>query len=60
MTKRVGIYEIGATLGQGAYGLVKEGVNVTTKEVCAIKILDKDAIKQDDLGESIKKEVQLL
>jgi len=32
-------------------------MNQETKELVAIKILDKEKIKQEDLGESIKKEI---
>ena len=60
MTKKVGIYEMGETLGQGAFGLVKHAYNAETGEEVAIKILDKEKIKQEDLGESIKKEVTLM
>ena len=60
MTKKVGIYEMGETLGQGAFGHVKAAINSETGEEVAIKILDKEKIKQEDLGESIKKEVMLM
>jgi serine/threonine protein kinase len=36
---------------------VKQAKNHETKEDVAIKILDKEKIKQEDLGESIKKEI---
>lgn len=36
---------------------VKQAKNHDTKEDVAIKILDKEKIKQEDLGESIKKEI---
>jgi hypothetical protein len=36
---------------------VKSAINSETGEEVAIKILDKEKIKQEDLGESIKKEI---
>lgn len=39
---------------------VKQAKNQETKEDVAIKILDKEKIKQEDLGESIKKEVTMM
>jgi hypothetical protein len=36
---------------------VKQAKNQETGEEVAIKILDKEKIKQEDLGESIKKEI---
>ena len=37
---------------------VKEATHSETEEKVAIKIFDKEKIKQEDLGESIKKEVR--
>ncbi len=36
---------------------MKQAKNQETGEEVAIKILDKEKIKQEDLGESIKKEI---
>ena len=36
---------------------MKQAKNQETQEEVAIKILDKEKIKQEDLGESIKKEI---
>ena len=38
---------------------VKQATNSETGEQVAIKILDKEKIKEEDLGESIKKEISL-
>jgi serine/threonine protein kinase len=46
MTKKVGTYELGHTLGSGAFGIVKKAVNTETGEEVAIKILDKEKLKQ--------------
>lgn len=39
---------------------VKKAVNTETGQEVAIKILDKEEVKREDLGESIKKEVTLM
>ncbi|CAD8102545.1 unnamed protein product [Paramecium sonneborni] len=60
MTKRVGDYELGAILGQGAFGIVRSAINVITKQEFAIKIIDKEKIKREELIESLKKEIHIL
>lgn len=40
--KHVGEYELGRTLGQGAFGKVKLGTNVFTGEQVAVKIISGD------------------
>jgi serine/threonine protein kinase len=60
MVKKVGKYEIGRTLGEGTFGKVKYAVNSETAERVAIKILDKERIQQQGMGEQIKKEVAVM
>mmetsp|Transcript_9819 Transcript_9819/g.31606 ORF Transcript_9819/g.31606 Transcript_9819/m.31606 type:complete len:379 (+) Transcript_9819:100-1236(+) len=60
MVKRVGKYEIGRTLGEGTFGKVKFAVNTETGENVAIKILDKDKIARQGMGEQIKKEIAVM
>ena len=89
--KRIGIYEVGKTLGEGTFGKVKAAVNVETGQhvrageenwqcvsfwhpidigfsptaspfpfylQVAIKILEKDKIQTQNMGQQIKKEVR--
>ena len=58
--KRVGKYEIGRTLGEGTFGKVKHGVNVETNEHVAIKVLDKDKIQKQNMGNQIKREISIM
>ncbi|THF99776.1 hypothetical protein TEA_005413 [Camellia sinensis var. sinensis] len=52
---RVGRYELGRTLGEGAFAKVKFGRNLETDENVAIKILNKEKIlKHDMIGQSSK------
>ena len=60
MVKRVGKYEIGRTLGEGTFGKVKQAINVETGEKVAIKILDKEKIQQQAMGDQIKKEINVM
>lgn len=43
--KRIGNYFVGKTIGQGTFGKVRVGTHVLTEEKVAIKILEKDKIK---------------
>jgi len=60
MVKKVGKYEIGRTLGEGTFGKVKFAVNTETNEKVAIKILDKEKIQKQNMGEQIKKEIAVM
>ena len=46
-TRNIGSYIIGNTLGEGAFGKVKIGTHIHTGEKVAIKILDKEKMKED-------------
>jgi len=61
--KKVGKYELGVTLGQGTFGKVKMAIERPTDGIgsprnYAIKLLDKNKIRQAGLGAQIKKEVR--
>lgn len=58
--KRVGKYELGATLGQGTFGKVKLALDTTTNTYVAIKMMDKSKIRNAHMGTQIKKEVCIL
>eukprot|EP01134_Creolimax_fragrantissima_P004941 CFRG4941T1 len=40
--KRLGLYDVGATIGKGTFSKVKMGVNLITKQKAAIKIIEKN------------------
>ena len=48
------------SLGEGAFGKVKEAIHVLTKEKLAVKILEKSRIKKNDDLVRIKREVHIL
>lgn len=60
MIKRVGRYELHELLGEGAFGKVQLVINVETNEKFAVKILDKGKIKQDNLIENLRREIQIM
>lgn len=60
-TSSKGNYIIGETLGEGAFGLVKEATHLPTSEKVAIKILDKTRMKEEeDDFNRVKKEITIL
>ena len=60
MVKKVGKYELGRTLGEGTFGKVKYAINTETQEAVAIKVLDKEKIQKQNMGNQIKKEISIM
>lgn len=58
--KTVGNYELGETLGEGTFGKVKKGINTITKQEVAVKIIDKEKVRQQNMGIQIKREVNIM
>ena len=56
----LGNYVIGRTIGQGTFGKVKLGTHVPTGEKVAIKILEKDKIKEPADVERVSREIKIL
>eukprot|EP01043_Picozoa_sp_COSAG02_P089693 COSAG02_NODE_26639_length_628_cov_1.224953_1_plen_103_part_01 len=53
-------YLLGATLGEGSYGLVREGLDVSTAKVVAIKSLDRRLLKKQRRGlENLEREIRV-
>jgi len=52
-------YVILRTIGKGSFGKVKEALHVKTGEKIAIKILEKDRIKNDGDLVRIKREMEI-
>ena len=49
MSKKVGKYELGRTLGEGTFGKVKYAHHCETNEAVAIKVLDKEKIQKQNI-----------
>ena len=60
MVKKVGKYDLGRTLGEGTFGKVKYAQNTETQEAVAIKVLDKEKIQKQNMGNQIKKEISIM
>lgn len=58
--RRIGNYELGATIGEGTFGKVKLGVHVVTGERVAIKILVKEKIIDVADVERVSREIHIL
>ena len=56
----IGYYKIKNTIGKGTFGKVKLGIYSPTKEIVAIKILEKNKLKDNDDKIRIKREFEML
>jgi len=50
----LGHYRLGKTLGIGAFGKVKLAYHISTGQKVAVKILNKDVIKNLDMAEKVR------
>mmetsp|Transcript_13620 Transcript_13620/g.17639 ORF Transcript_13620/g.17639 Transcript_13620/m.17639 type:complete len:589 (+) Transcript_13620:83-1849(+) len=57
---QIGNYRLGKNLGIGAFGKVKHATNVVTGHRVAIKILNRNKIMNLDMGEKVKREINIL
>ncbi|GJN08029.1 hypothetical protein PR202_ga25914 [Eleusine coracana subsp. coracana] len=55
--RRVGKYELGRTIGEGAFAKVRFAKNTETGEPVAIKILDKEKVQKHRLVDQIRREI---
>ncbi|PRW55916.1 CBL-interacting serine threonine- kinase 3-like [Chlorella sorokiniana] len=60
LSKRVGKYYVGRTIGEGTYAKVKYGQHAETGEAVAIKVLDKEQLIRSGMTEQIKREITIL
>jgi len=60
MPKLVGKYKIGKDLGEGSFGKVKLGVDTTTGEAFAIKMIDKRKVQILQMGPQLKREITIM
>ncbi|CAD8104031.1 unnamed protein product [Paramecium primaurelia] len=59
-TKSIGNYILGKTIGEGTFGQVRLGQHTITNETVAIKILEKDKMKENTDYERISREINCL
>jgi 5'-AMP-activated protein kinase catalytic alpha subunit len=58
--KSVGHYVLGKTIGKGTFGKVKLGIENATREKVAVKILEKQKIKDQSDVERVSREIHIL
>jgi 5'-AMP-activated protein kinase, catalytic alpha subunit len=58
--KNIGQYTLGKTIGQGTFGKVKLGNHILTGEKVAVKILEKERIKDVADVERVAREIHIL
>ena len=59
-SERIQNYLLGKTIGQGTFGKVKLALHLLTHQQVAIKILNKDTIKQFHDEERVQREIDIL
>ncbi|TMW58966.1 hypothetical protein Poli38472_007111 [Pythium oligandrum] len=57
---KIGPYRLGKTLGIGSFGKVKLATHEITGHKVAIKILNRNKIRNLDMGEKVRREISLL
>ncbi|KAF5802870.1 putative protein kinase CAMK-CAMKL-CHK1 family [Helianthus annuus] len=60
VTKKVGKYEIGRTIGEGTFAKVKFAKNTETGEAVAVKVLAKSTILKHKMVDQIKREISIM
>lgn len=60
MGKKIGKYELGKTLGTGAFSKVKLGTDCETGQQWAIKIIDKEQLQRERMEEQLKREIAIM
>lgn len=59
-SRTIGHYVVGKSLGQGTFGKVRLGTHTITNEPVAIKILEKEKIKDRSDIERVTREINIL
>ncbi|KAK9269490.1 hypothetical protein L1049_001265 [Liquidambar formosana] len=60
MTKRVGKFEVGRTIGEGTFAKVKFAQNTETGESVAMKVIAKSTILKHKMVNQIKREISIM
>ena len=60
MSKTVGDYKLGKTLGEGSFSKVKIGTNIKTGENVAIKIIDRGLVGGNKQEEQVQREITIM
>lgn len=60
MVKTVGDYKLLKTLGEGSFSKVKSAVHVPTGKVYAIKIIDMNLVKENNMDKQLEREIKVM
>ena len=60
MKNNIGYYILGRAIGQGTFGKVRAGTHIITGEKVAVKILEKEKIKDNNDVQRIIREIKIL
>uniref|UniRef100_A0A0D6QZV8 non-specific serine/threonine protein kinase n=1 Tax=Araucaria cunninghamii TaxID=56994 RepID=A0A0D6QZV8_ARACU len=60
VTRKIGKYEVGRTIGEGTFAKVKFAKNTETGESVAMKVLEKGTILRNKMVEQIKREISIM
>ncbi|THG23556.1 hypothetical protein TEA_003925 [Camellia sinensis var. sinensis] len=60
MTRKVGKYEVGRTIGEGTFAKVKFAQNMETGESVAVKVMVKSSILKHKMVDQIKREISIM
>nr|XP_023875688.1 CBL-interacting serine/threonine-protein kinase 24 [Quercus suber] len=60
MSRKVGKYEVGRTIGEGTFAKVKFARNTETGESVAVKVLAKSTILEHKMVDQIKREISIM
>ncbi|KAL9230303.1 hypothetical protein vseg_005675 [Gypsophila vaccaria] len=55
-----GKYELGKLLGEGNFGKVYKSTNISTGEIVAIKLINKEQVKKQGMKEQVKREISVM
>lgn len=60
MVKTVGDYKLLKTLGEGSFSKVKQAVHIPTGKVYAIKIIDMNLVKENNMDKQLEREIKVM
>lgn len=60
MSKIVGDYQLGKTLGEGSFSKVKIATNTKTGETFALKIIDRSLVTGNKMEEQVQREIKVM
>lgn len=60
MVKTVGGYELGEVLGKGSFSTVRKAIHQTTRQVFAVKIIDKQLLVKENMEAQLKREIAVM